>query len=449
MYHRATSTPLSPLRFLVVCTILLLGAVKAGYGQAPMERVYATTQSKGGTTALGLPLYTVTNESNAVDQNPSTHSTIGITVVGNVWQQLQYPSSIPSGTTVSVKIGTTGNILGLLGNITIQAYQNGVAVGSSVQLSSLVSLIAGEDQAEIIFTPPASFNAVRIGSSGVALGGGLKIYESYYLRPVTEEISCDAPVDLLFGSTGGLAGGLNAIENAYQSIDANPSSFAMLRANVQAAGSKTHLTALYNTSLQAGDSVRIILRNPNGLLNASLLSNNLRIRTLINNTDNGDLLLDPEILSLTLLSPGSTIQVLTYPVNTSFNRIEVSLGGGLLDALSSLEVYEIQRISARPEITAPNLADNEVSVCEGESITLSIVSPQVGTEYRWYDQPTAGIPVTGNSYQVSSAVHGNDYTLYVAKARIGCADESDRTRVAVNVLPSPGKPNLSINGALN
>lgn len=440
MYHHATFCPLSRLRFFVVCAVLLVGVVKMGYGQGPMERVYATSQTIGGTPLLSF----VTSPGNAVDQEPTTYSTIGITVAGNVWQQLQFPTSLPAGTTVRVKIGTAGNILSLLGDITIQAYQNNTSVGASTQLSSLISLIAGEDQAEIVFTPSSSFNAVRVGSSGVALGGGLKIYEAYYLKPANDIINCDVPADLLYGSTGGIAGGLNAIDNPYHAIDADHTSFAMLRANVQAAGSKTHLTALYNTSSQTGDSARIVLRSPNGLLNANLLSNNIRIRTLLDNNDNGNLLLDPEILSLTLLSPGSTIQILTYPVITPFNRIEVSLGGGLLDALSSLEVYEIQRIPARPEITAPNLANNEVNVCEGESIILSIVSPQVGAEYRWYDQPTGGIPVIGNSYQVSSAVHGNDYTLYVAKARIGCTEESNRTEVVVKVIPSPGHPELTI-----
>src|SRR5690606_11105671 len=107
----------------------------------------------------------------------------------------------------------------------------------STQLSSLISLVAGEDQAEIVFTPSSSFNAVRIGSSGVALGGGLKIYEAYYLKPANDIISCDVPADLLYGSTGGIAGGLNAIDNPDRAIDADHTSFATFRANVQAEGS--------------------------------------------------------------------------------------------------------------------------------------------------------------------------------------------------------------------
>lgn len=440
MYPAAIpSGPLRALRCFIVLAILLCGMVKEGVGQG--ARIYATSQDNGGTIITSFH----TNPAAAVDQNPLTHSTIGVTVVGNVWQRLQFTSNI-QGKTVRVKIGTTGNILSLLGNISIQAYQNNTAVGSSVQISTLISLIAGEDQAEIVFTPSATSNSVRISSSGVALGGGLKIYEAYYLDE--SNTACSPPRDVLFGSTGNIAGGLNAVENAYNAIDGNNSTFSTIRANVSAAGNKTHLTALFDIPSQIGDSIRILLRRPGNLLEATLLSNNLWIRTMLDNTDNGNLALDPQFLSLSLLAPGSEIQVLTYPIEDEFNRIEISLGAGLLNALSTLEVYEIQRIMAKPQITT-NQPDGKFSVCEGDPITLSVVNPISGNTYHWYTQASGGTAfLSGTTLTISSPSVGN-YNYFIGRSKNGCLEESARANVQLVVLPYPGKPHLTITNVNN
>jgi hypothetical protein len=334
-----------------------------------------------------------------------------------------------------------------LGNIQIQAYQNSTSRGNPVSIGNLISLLAGEDQAEIVFTPTESFNSVRIYSSGVALGGGLKIYDAYYLIPATNQIACDVPADILYGSTGSIAGGLNAIENASKAIDNDLTSFAVMRANVSAVGNRTHITALYNTISSMNDSIRIVLRHPGTLLNATILSDNLRIRTLLDNTDNGYLLLDPQLLSLRLLASGSNIQVLTYPIDALFNRIEISLGGGLADALTSLDVFEISRIMAKPTVTALNIEDDHVTICEGEMTTLSVENPAVGYDYFWY--ATGNTPIyTGSAYTVVATEAGT-FTYYVSKSRDGCTEESDKAKVVVSVSPIPGKPHLTISDVIN
>lgn len=426
-------------QFLAVFALLACAPAGMAYGQVPMERVYATSQTNGG--AL---LRTVTNPGNAVDANPSSYSTISIAILGDVWQRLQFPTDRPAGSTVRVKIGTTGNILGLLGNIQIQAFQNGTARGAAIPIGNLITLLAGEDQAEIVFTPTESYNSVRIRSSGVALGDGLKIYEAYYLAPASPgPISCDAVADLLYGSTGDIAGGLNAVSDAYEAIDGDPVTFATLRTNVSV-GNRTHLTALYNTVSQADDSIRVALRSPASLLDVNALSSTLRIRTLLDNTDNGDLALDPQLLSLRLLAPGSDIQVLTYPVSTPFNRVEISLGDGLAEALASLHVHEIQRAIARPVVNAVDMEAGNVVVCENESTTLFVENPQADADYYWYATPTGGEPVaTGPELAVEPAEAGT-FTYYAAKARQGCLEESERTRVVVHALPQPQRPELSI-----
>ncbi|TDQ73391.1 hypothetical protein CLV99_4443 [Sphingobacterium yanglingense] len=424
--------------------VLLFCLTQVGYGQAPMKRIYATSQKTGG--AL---LHFANSPNDAVDGKPYTYSTIGITLIGDVWQRLQFPTNLPAGTTVRIKIGTTGDILGLLGNILIQAYQNDTSIGNPISIGNLITLLAGEDQAEIVFIPTLSFNSIRIYSSGIKLGGGLKIYEAYYLAPSSPTpTDCDTPTDILYGSTGNIAGGLNAIESPYNAIDGNPITYTTMRANVSAVGNRTHLTALYNTTSHANDSVRIILQRPGALLDATILSNNFRIRSLLDNTDNGYLLLNPSLLSLRLLTPGSDIQVLTYPIASPFNRLEISLGGGLVNALSTLHVHEIQRIMAKPKVTALNIENNSLIVCEGETTTLLIENPESTHEYRWYTDLTESLPIhTGTQYILPQAI--GTFTYYVSKSYKGCTEESDRTQLLITVISKPGSPHVTITNTNN
>src|SRR5690606_26243131 len=117
---------------------------------------------------------------------------------------------------------------------------------------------------------------------------------------------------------------------------------------------KTFIKTVYDTPSKPGDMVRVVLKEENGeLLNLSLLSGNF-IRTYYNNIDNGFLEVDTSLLSLELLPGSNDIQVLTIPVDTPFNRIEIAKGEGVLELLGGLRVYEIERIPQSPKITAPN-----------------------------------------------------------------------------------------------
>src|SRR5690606_15636218 len=64
---------------------------------------------------------------------------------------------------------------------------------------------------------------------------------------------------------------------------------------------------------------------------------------------------------------------------------------------------------------APQLTATSVSVCVGETATLSVSSPQAGLTYRWYDAPTGGSLVdTGAVLNVIPAATGVDTISYYA-----------------------------------
>jgi hypothetical protein len=102
---------------------------------------------------------------------------------------------------------------------------------------------------------------------------------------------------------------------------------------------------------------------------------------------------------------------------------------------------------AKPTVTALNIEDDHVTICEGEMTTLSVENPSVGYDYFWY--ATGNTPIyTGSAYTVVATEAGT-FTYYVSKSRDGCTEESDKAKVVVSVSPIPGKPHLTISDVIN
>ncbi|RNL95753.1 hypothetical protein ED312_00020 [Sinomicrobium pectinilyticum] len=442
-----TTTPhINGLGF-ILAVFFITGGLVPLWSQQPQERVYADAQTNND-CALCLTI-DVANEGRAVDGDKDTYSTLSITVLGQVWQKLDFTSQQPGpDDPVHVKIGTSTGLASLATSLKFQAYNGNTPVGVEVALGSLIGLLNGADQADIVLpAPDVPYNSVRVLYDGVALGGGINIYGAYFNEP-GDSIACDMAEDILWGSEASLAGGVNAVNNPQNAIDGDESTFAELNATVSVEG-KTYVTALYPSVSVAGDSVRLVFRNPGGLIDLGLLSSSFVLRTYLDNQDNGALDLDSDILRLSLLSGSSDIQVLTFPVQTPFNRIEVAIGEGLATALASLHVYEIQRIAKGPGITSPQMTEGVVYSCFGDEVTLNIDQPLAGSVYTWYTAPTGGAPVaTGTSYIPDTTVPGSAF-FYASETREGCTNESGRTPVELIVFPAYGNPDIVIGNTTN
>ncbi|RNL68602.1 hypothetical protein ED312_23175, partial [Sinomicrobium pectinilyticum] len=415
-------------------TVSVMDAPVAGI---PTVRVYADGQTNGGTPLLA----NVTNPGRAANGNKDDYSTLTVTILGEVWQKLDFTTQQPGpDDPVHVKIGTNTGLLDLLTGLTLQAYNNDDPVGEAITLGNLIGLLNGADQADIVLPAPGvPYNSVRIYSSGIALGGGVNIYGAYFNEP-GDGVACDTASDILWGSEASLAGGVNAVDDPQNAIDGDESTFAELHATVSVAG-KTHITALYQMVSTTGDSIRVAFQNPGGLLDLGLLSSSLTVRTFLDNQDNGALDLDADILRLSLLPGTSDIQVITYPIDVPFNRIQVSIGEGLATALSALRVYEIGRVAPSPVIAG----GSDVTACVGEDVTLEIDFPTENVVYNWYDAETGGNLVgSGNPFTIEAAnLELGTNTFYVSLSKNGCTDEaSARTEVTVNVLESPEAPQV-------
>ncbi len=415
-------------------TVMVMDAPVAGI---PMVRVYADGQTNGGTILLS----NVSNPGRAADGDKDTYSTMTLTAIGEVWQKLNFTTQQPGpDDPVHIKIGTNTGLLNLLSGLTLQAYNDNTAVGDPITLGSLIGLLNGADQADIVLPAPGvAYNSVRVRSAGIALGGGVNIYGAYFNEP-GDNVDCDTASDILWGSEASLAGGVNAVDDPQNAIDGDSDTYAELHATVSVLG-KTHITALYQMVSTPGDSVRIAFQNPGGLLDLGLLSSSLTVRTFLDNQDNGTLDLDASILKLNLLPGTSDIQVITYPIDVPFNRIQVSIGEGVATALGALRVYEVGRVSPSPVIAG----GSDVTACVGEDVTLEVDFPTENVEYNWYDAETGGNLVgSGNPFTIEAVnLEPGTNTFYVSLSKNGCTDEaSARTEVTVNVLESPEAPQV-------
>lgn len=207
MYYHVTSTSFSRLRLVVVCAVLLVGAVKEGYGQ-----VYANSygiQQSGDVTVLGLVVAngTVHNAENSLapvipDVNYSRLTISGLTGI-DAYARLQLKfingeENLPAGTPIYVRVANlgTGGLLNLLlgGSGAVTASKDATSTvgnpinGTQVPITS-ISTVTDEGNTYLKIIPADCFNAVSINITGTALlpAADLWVYHAYYecLSPIS------------------------------------------------------------------------------------------------------------------------------------------------------------------------------------------------------------------------------------------------------------------------
>lgn len=469
------SKKLIPINLIVL--ILLTFVYQQTYSQQQFERVYANTAEKSNDEYLLLiKAGHVENQNNAVDGNTSTFARLNSTVVqlltvklgGEAVIRLRFtgPNKPLPNTPVTIKLGIGGNLLSVLGGLTIQATNgSGNARGDNNEVgpiytgTSLVNLLSGKNQVEFTLTPTQAYDGVKIklGNTGGLLSAGvlanLDVYHAYFLKAATNNIICESVVDSLYGSTGILAGGLNPLDNPSRAFDKNENTFATLRTNVSALNS-TFLTGVYSSFSKPGDSIRLVLQQENtGLIDATLLSA-IRVQTFNNNTPSENYTLNSPLLNLRLLGGTATnTYLLTLPTTLPFNRIRVSIGDGLVNALSGLRVYEINRTAPKPTITIPGLVNGSLTACQGAPINFTINPAESNVSYRWFDAAVNGNEITtdvssnGTLFSPKNLSAGT-YNYYVSVYRAGCSDAaSERARVTLIITPGATAADINTSNA--
>ncbi|MCE7064202.1 putative Ig domain-containing protein [Dyadobacter sp. CY326] len=410
---------------LLACLISLgvVGLSNDAFAQK-YRRVYAISQTNSGAGDINQP-------QEAVDGNLATSSSLEFpnNLLGGQpnFQALTFPSSPTENAPVAtdqvhIKLGIDASLLSLGGSVSIQAYDGGTAVGTPVTITSLLSALGGEAQYDYVFAPGVDFTSVRISTNALLdLGGDLDIYEAYINKDATSEIACNGVADILNGNAGALVGGINGVITPGNAADGNDASRAILTAAVSAAGAKTYVTPIFNSVSPAGDIIRVLVGSPTVLLDASVLSEKIAITTYLGNIATNVFANNP-LININLLGGGSFQEILV-PASTPFDRIEVSLANGLVQALSSLDVYEIGTAIAPPTVTTSN-----VTIYSGKTAELAATFNGSGVLWEHPTFPSS----TANPYTTPALTQSTSFTVKTTRA--GCTNLSAAATANVTVL---------------
>lgn len=231
---------------------------------------------------------------------------------------------------------------------------------------------------------------------------------------------------------------LCGVTNAANAVDGDSTTASQVRASI-GVGYIGQVLNFQHPGL-AGDSIRLILSLPTGLTDAQLLGG-VRVQMYSNGSAAGNPLFlngGLGVLNLTLVNGNVFAATFAAPVN--YDAVYVSLGG-VLTALSTLEIYSAQQqlVPAKPSADTDSL-----TVCLGSSAHL-VATDTTGVTVKWYGSAAGGTPLaTGGAFN-TPALNQASTTYYIETSRNGCAN---RVRVPVTVharsCGSPGADTTTV-----
>jgi len=475
------------LQFLLIGALVFFG--NKGYSQRTYATVAPSTGRNAGVQLVGLiGGFTETTDDNVAKITGAANAAVGddasfatlhvmdvnlllLEVFGQSWLQMKYDHTLPAGKTTFIRIDppahsgislSTLDLLNLLGDaVNVEAYagatasSNGTLINSQHVTFSIIKNIEGKYYIAVTSAQP--YNSVRVtltfssGLLGLALGANyqMRIYNAFYEGQFPGD--CGLPWATDEGDITGI--GLNlgvlkslginlstVVADPTNAIDNNPNSASVITPGVLNVAGTASQTVFMNGSGGADDVVRMILSLPASILQLNLF-NNISVQAYNGNTPVGgqktlrDLLLDLDLLSLFANSNKVTVY---YKPGGPFDRVKINysalvgVGGNILGG--GLSVYDVARAPEKP--TVLNLTNDTVSVCLGSTPTLT-VDAKSGYVYKWYNDSTAVTPIaTGTSYAppIADLQAGNN-KYFVSATVVGCAVESERTKINVVVNP--------------
>ena len=418
----------------------------------PQTRVYANN-AYARTPGLGF----VTDASNAADGNTNTHATltsaIGLLGLGSSYVDLHFPTNVPLGTPITVKLGTEYSLLNLLSGTSFYGMNitssNNRSIASDIYSvdGTILGLLSGTNEYEITFVPRrnnanAQVNGVRIVLGGVlSLAGNIKVYDAYYMQNNPSPSCGNEIIDVLSGTKGygvTLANGTVGVNNPRNFMDNDPNSYTRMYAGVNIAAD-AYLTPVYYSVSMPTDIIEIELANPNDVLNVSLL-NGFFYRRFNGNTAVEEVKsIDINFLDLTLLSGNQNRALLRIndPLASTWDRIELRFGG-VANVLGFLDIYKIER---KPKVSLSQLDPLNYSVCRGTTLSLN---QSYCTTYKWYETSTATTALSNsNSFTIPNDLAFGEHTYYIQAIRNNC-EVMARQAVKIKVIDQPNSNSITI-----
>jgi len=245
---------------------------------------------------------------------------------------------------------------------------------------------------------------------------------------------CGAATTQVNGVTGVAIGA--GVINPTQAIDGDVNTGSSLVIPVGLLGSSVYQRLGFTGGLSnIGDTLRVKITVPGQLLSVALLPNLTLTTYQGTNSNNDAITLSNPLISLSLLSGGSSA-ILTYVPTSQFDGVELRLNSGLLGALTSINFDYAQR-----SIFAPTVTSAAVSACQGAAATLSVQNPQPNIVYKWYLGQVYQTGKDGVTFTTDPTLAAGTYEYFVSANANGC--ETVKAKVILTILPPPAPPTAS------
>ena len=249
-------------------------------------------------------------------------------------------------------------------------------------------------------------------------------------------LDCDGATSETNSATGICVG--CGVLNAGGAVDTDITTASTLNLAVSLLGGNVQQMLSFGSVTAPGDTVTIALEGPPSLLTANILSA-IQVTSFNGNTNNNDTrALNDAAIKIQLLGAGAPGKFLARFVPTAaFDKVQVTLNGGLVSALSTLNIYYATRKVSPPVITTTQ----PVTICSGASVTLEATASANAT-IEWFTTATGGT-AAGSGTSFSTGPLTATATYYVqAKRTIGDCPNPNRTQVTVIVNPAPPAPTV-------
>lgn len=382
---------------------------------------------------------------------------LGFTVDGNLNTARQISAGIP----VAIKLSLPKSVIGLADKIEVGVYTglqpvaldiNGIlgtgtgnaagykATSSTVLYTgaALVNALNGSGEVELILTPSQQYEGVYVKLSGNLLSVALSMQVFHAYISESNPLGCaiqGKPIDLFSGTRGNplvnLLSATGTVNDPWSSVDDGASrmnTYASISTGTQVL-SEVFETVVFNTAAKAGDSLQLVIEDPGAqLLDLNLLGG-MRI-TPYNGGTAGPVITSAQAgLSLRLLTPSSSKYKLTVPVSSSFDRVDIALGG-VAGVLSQLRVYDVQRVMPVPLVTGNTgtRTVDTITVYKGSSLQLNA---NASDPVSWH---TSGGSLLGNgpTYTIPSVM--TDGVYVATSTRNGCVQLTSSYTIFVKVI---------------
>ncbi|SNR36865.1 hypothetical protein, partial [Flavobacterium sp. ov086] len=403
------------------------------------------TNSTGGLLCVGM---SVTNPNNAFDSSTTTYASITNTLGLACFAQetLHFSQTAKAGDQIVITFGEGNGLLdvGLLSNATIQAKNGPANVGGSVAMNNPLlnlQLLSGGNSAVIKYTLPGDANQIQIQSGGLlSLLVNLRIYDVrlQFAKPT-----------IVGGETQSICSGqsiaLTATAAAGTTLawyDSPTSTTALSNIGTFTTPTLTASTTYYvSTSRVAG------------------CESSERLPVTINVIDP----VQPTISSIgtTICSTGAT-QATTLSVvspvpgtiyswyNVPINGVALATGStytptvptGVTNFYVEASIGSCKSARTQVPVTStpvPALATvltQSVTIVSGQNATLNASTTEADVVLDWYDVPTGGVKLLGDSNTFTTPILTATKTYYVeSRNTVGGCVSATRVPVTVTVLP--------------